>query len=320
MRSLLLATVLTLGAAGGPLVARADTANNYNLFVIGNMSVQGSDEEGRTAVGGDASMTAHSVGLDASPSTVNLVVGGNFKGAHGAVNGATIVGGSVSLYDWSPVGIEPAGTPVPVDLASEAVRLDDLTSTLAGYAANGSVSYVGTGAHDVQTTMTGTDANLNVFDLSGLEASETSVFTINITPGSIALINTNGVNDVLSDAYIQVNGGDASDILWNFSDATSLSFRDIGMVGSALAPNAAYAGTGVISGQLIVDSFSDYRRFRATQVNDVMFAGNLLAPAPSAVPEPSVWALLLSGFTIMGGALRLARRRQRRPTLSPSVA
>ncbi len=290
-----------------PAVAQADTAANYNLFVLNNMTVNGSDEQGRVAVGGNASLTSHSVGALANPNDVNLVVGGNLTATSGSTVGKTIVGGTTSYTNWSTAGLQPHGTPSPVNFATEAVRLDQLTTYLDSLTANGAVNYTGSGSHGVQTSLVGTNASLNVFDLDGLKASETNTFTINITPGSIALINVSGVNDVLSNAGITIIGGNASDVLWNFSDATSLSFQNIGILGSALAPEAAYAGTGVINGQLIVDSFSNYYPWQATQVNDVMFSGDLLGLTPP-VPEPAVWAMMISGFGLAGGALRRRRK------------
>jgi choice-of-anchor A domain-containing protein len=302
------AIAVTVGSAAlVPAVAQADTAANYNLFVLNNMTVNGSDEQGRVAVGGNASLTSHSVGALANPNDVNLVVGGNLTATSGSTVGKTIVGGTASYTNWSTAGLQPHGTPSPINFATEAVRLDQLTDYLDTFAANGAINYQNFGgSHGYQTALVGTNSSLNVFDLDGLKASETNTFTINIKPGSIALINVSGVNDVLSNAGITIIGGDASDVLWNFYDATSLSFQSIGILGSALAPDANYAGTGVIDGQLIVNSFSNYYPWQATQVNDVMFSGDLLGLTPP-VPEPAVWTMMIAGFGLAGGALR--RRR-----------
>ena len=300
--------LVAFAAVVAPVVAHADQAQDYNLFVLNNMNAHGSDVQGRVAVGGNANLSSYSVGANASPNAVNLVVGGNLTAKGGSTVGETIVGGATSYKNWSKAGLQPAGTAIPVDFTSEAARLDTLQGTLDGYAANGQVNYVTYGGvHGYQTTLTGDNASLNVFDLNGLEASESNTFTINLTPGSIALINVSGSNDVLSDAGIVINGGDASDVLWNFYDASKLSFRSIGLLGSVLAPNADYAGTGVVDGQLIVKSFSNYGPNQITQVNDVMFKGDLLNP-PSAVPEPGAWFLLTAGFGILGVAVRSHRK------------
>ena len=118
------ATALSL-----PLAARADTAKNYNLFVLGDMNVHSSDVEGRVAVKGDTSLTSYSVGVKAPASSVNLVVGGNLSAHGGSTHGETIVGGSTSYQNWSTSGLQPVSTALPVDFAGEVVRLGSALPT-----------------------------------------------------------------------------------------------------------------------------------------------------------------------------------------------
>jgi choice-of-anchor A domain-containing protein len=203
-----------------------------------------------------------------------------------------------------------------VDFAAEGQRLRLLSDTLAGYTANGSVYVPPWGG---QYTLTGTDSALSVFNLSGDLLARTNTMTINLAPGSIALINVDGTADSFSNAGISINGGDASDILWNFHSATTLSFSGISMLGSVLAPSADYqGGWGQLNGQLIVKSLTDARG--ATQINNVHFSGGLLAPSRGGdfgegdgVPEPATWILMIAGFGGVGAVLRrrnrLARQR-----------
>lgn len=314
MRRVALAAVLA--AVMAPAAAQAEMAGDFNLFVLKDMNVQGSDTEGRVAVGGNATLQSYSVGVPhGAPDAVNLVVGGDFNAISGSTQGETIVGGAANYSaGWSAAGLQPSGTPLPVDFAAEAIRLADLTETLAGYAENGTVAYENWGAsdgtHSYQTTLTGTDATLNVFNLDGFKASDTNTFTINLTPGSNALINVSGNAGLIWSAGIFINGGDASNILWNFSDATSLSFYNIDLRGSVLAPHADYnpGGWGVINGQVVVNSFSGNWSTGATQVNSVNYQGGLLNLVPTAaVPEPATWALMIGGFGLAGAMLR--RRR-----------
>lgn len=310
-----LSAALAAAAVGAsalvPISARADTASAYNLFVLGNMNVSSSDTEGRVAVGGNANLGSYSVGANASSSTVNLVVGGNLTAHGGSTNGKTIVEGATSYQNWSTAGLQPAGTPSPVDFVAETARLEWLTTDLASLAPNGTV-YVPPWGN--QFTLTGTNSSLNVFDISGAALATTNTFTINLTPGSVALINVSGTADSFSNAGITINGGTASNVLWNFSQATTLSFSGISMQGSVLAPNANYlGGWGQLNGELIVKSFSD--TYGATQINNGNpFVGNLLNltqpvvdTVQGAVPEPGAWALMIVGFGAVGGALR--RRR-----------
>ncbi|HEY2356230.1 MAG TPA: choice-of-anchor A family protein [Phenylobacterium sp.] len=296
------ATAVVGAALFAPAAAWADTAQDYNLFVTGGMTMHSSDTEGRVAVGGDAALSSYSVGAKASPNGVNLVVGGNLTAQGGSTIGETIVAGQASYQNWSNAGLQPAGTPLPVDFAAETARLGALSTLLNGYAANGSVAIPWSG----QYSLTGTSAGLNVFDLDGALLSHTNTLTINLTPGSTALINVSGLADSFSNAGITIIGGDASSILWNFADATSLSFSGINMLGSVLAPNANYTGGwGQLNGQLIVKSFRDANG--ATQINAVAYKGGLLGLNPASVPEPATWTMMIAGFGAIGAVLR--RRR-----------
>ncbi|THD57922.1 choice-of-anchor A family protein [Phenylobacterium sp.] len=309
VRGLAAATAALAVVALTPVAALADQAQDYNLFVLGNMNMSSSDVEGRVAVGGNATLGSYSVGADASASTVNLVVGGNLTAHGGSTKGGTIVGGTTNYQNWSTAGLQPAGTALPVNFAAEATRLGQVSTLLSNYTPNGTVYVPPWGG---QYTLTGASSGLSVFDISGSQLSHTNTLTINLTPGTFAVINVNGTADSFSNAGITINGGNASDVLWNFSDATTLSFSGISMQGSVLAPDAAYlGGWGQLNGELIVNSFSD--TLGATQINDGNpFAGNLLGldPAPPhvpGVPEPAVWALMILGFGFTGAALR--RRR-----------
>jgi choice-of-anchor A domain-containing protein len=314
MRNRLSATVATAALAAAiltPLAARADTAKDFNLFVLGDMNVHSSDTEGRVAVKGNASMSSYSVGTTASAGTVNLVVGGNLVAHGGSTNGKTIVGGTTNYQNWATAGLQPHGTAVPVDFVAEMTRLNWLTDYLADLTPTGTAVIPPWGG---QYTLTGANAGLNVFDISGATLANTNSFTINLTPGSTILINVDGTADSFSNAGITINGGAASNVLWNFSDATTLSFSGINLLGSVLAPNATYlGGWGQLNGQLIVKNFTD--QLGATQINNENpFSGNLLGlgPPPSlrgvgAVPEPATWAMMIAGFGMVGAVLR--RRR-----------
>jgi choice-of-anchor A domain-containing protein len=285
-----------------PAGARADSAADYNLFVLTTMTDHSSDVEGRVAAGGNVLLDSFSVGALASPSTVNLVVGGDLTAGvsgGGSTNGLTIVAGTATYHNWSSAGLQPSGTALPVNFATEGARLDALTASVAGYATTGTVGTVPWGG---QFTVDATQAGQNVFDISGAALATSNTFTIDLhNSHQTVIINVDGTADQFSGG-LSIVGGDASQVLWNFSDATTLSFFSIGMLGSVLAPHADYqGGWGVLTGQLIVNSFSDARG--ATQINNGHdFVGNLLG-----VPEPSTWGLMIAGFGLAGAALR--RRR-----------
>jgi choice-of-anchor A domain-containing protein len=302
------ASAITLSAAVlAPMAAHADDASMYNLVVLGDMNVKSSDVQGRVAVKGNATLDSYSVGASASPNTVNLVVGGDLKAGKtggGSTNGLTIVGGTATYKHWSSAGLEAAGTPLPIDFGAETTRLDALTDTIADYATTGTVGTVPWGG---QFTVNATAAGQNVFNITGAQLATSNTFVIDLqNAGQTVIINVDGTDDHFSGG-LSIVGGDESQVLWNFSDATKLSFSGIGMLGSVLAPNAVYqGGWGVLTGQLIVKDFTD--KLGSTQINlGHDFRGNLLDAPPPGIPEPSAWALMILGFGAVGASLR--RRR-----------
>ena len=312
MRNLILAAAFAAAVAGP---AAAETAADFNLFVLENFHAVGADEEGRVAVGGDFYARNHSVGLLADYSNVNLVVGGDFNAYGGSAFGDTIVGGSIATDStWSPSNIL-SGATSPVDFVAEGNRLRALTQTLADYADTGTTTYEY--CNSCQITLTGALSGLNVFTVDGSLLALTNTFKIFLPDDGFALINVTGTAGKFGNAGMQLNGASlgnyttdaASRLLWNYADATTLEFYGIAMNGSVLAPNADYIGHGgVILGQVAVKSFGNASLDNnMTQINQAFDRTGLLAPPPSAAPEPGAWALMILGFGAAGAALR--RRR-----------
>jgi choice-of-anchor A domain-containing protein len=78
------------------------TAKDFNLFVLNDATVGGSDTEGRVAVGRDATFTPYSVALKAPSNTVNLVVGRNLNYTNDTFKGSMVIGGNATI---SGVGV-----------------------------------------------------------------------------------------------------------------------------------------------------------------------------------------------------------------------
>jgi choice-of-anchor A domain-containing protein len=317
MRRILLAAA-TLIVMAAPAVASAETAADFNLFVLGDMKVRSSDTEGRVAVGGNASLDGYTIGL-MTPTGTDLVVGGSLYATGGTtfgdVRAASLVGNTGTPADpsWSH-GAITVGAPT-VDFAAEGTRLVALSNYLDTYANTGTVDQVcwgSPGSNCYQLTFNATQAGLNVFDIDASILSDTNTITINLGAGSSILVNVSGTSLQL-DGGMSVNGGNASQVLFNLKDATSFKNGNFGMMGSVLAPNAAVVGGGgQLNGQLIVKSFTgdSWYQFAQgnTQINNVKFAGDLLTlTPPGAVPEPASWALMIGGFGMAGALLRRKR-------------
>jgi choice-of-anchor A domain-containing protein len=312
------AKLFVLALAGiGASAADATTILDYNLVVLGNFNGYNSDVQGKVAVKGNAAITSYSVGARASAGD-NLVVGGNLTvgSGGGSTNGRTIVGGTVTTPSWGGYGnggITKGASTLPIDFAAETARMTWLSDTLEGYATTGTIVQ-----QWGQMFFTGTDPTLNVFNVTAAQMASSNTFHINVTSGSQVLFNISGLSASMQNAGFDLRGVDASKILYNFYDATSLSFSGIGVLGSVLAPDAAYrGGYGNVNGEMIVASFD-----APTQINSMPYAGTLLgmtkpvvrnpAPVPGPVPEIATWAQMIAGFGCVGAILRRYRRQQQR--------
>ena len=88
-------------------------------------------------------------------------------------------------------------------------------------------------------------------------------------------------------------------VIWNFSDATSLTVNRM-THGSILAPFAALANSADMEGSIVAGSFR-----QGGQVHLGTFNGNIDFTDP--VPEPATWAMMILGFGLVGWT---ARRRR----------
>lgn len=148
-------------------------------------------------------------------------------------------------------------------------------------------------------TLTGTNSGLNVFDVSAADISGKNNLVLDAPTGSSALINVSGSSVSLLNQGFAVQGVDPSKVLFNFTDATSLSLGGIGIYGSILAPSAAVNfSNGQLNGLLVAKSFDGNG-----QINFAPYKGGLLDMA-AGVPEPATWAMMIGGFGMVGAAMR----------------
>ena len=208
-------------------------ANDYNVFVFGNMSMSNTDAEGRVAVGGNAVLSNYGVGAGITPlppagTDPSFVIGGDVNVSAGSnASGNTIISPTSTVISYTmgnPNGSLLTGS--PVDFA-EAERYLKCASTFWG-----SLDPTGTGQVIFgQLNLTGSDPSLNIFQLdsqnpygSGLSLGQLNGINIIAPIGSTVLINVEGAAIQYGSYQIFRNGSaatreNAREILWNFPQA-----------------------------------------------------------------------------------------------------
>lgn len=155
---------------------------------------------------------------------------------------------------------------------------------------------------------TGSD-EVAVFNLDGSQLfAQNSNWSLNAGSASTVIINVGG-KSISNNGGVNFNKGfqalanpnniGASNILWNFYEATSINFGSSRINGSVLAPYADVTMWNDFDGALAAKSYSG-----SGQVHNHLF--NWTAAPVSEVPEPSAMLLMLMGLGLLG----LARLRR----------
>jgi choice-of-anchor A domain-containing protein len=252
------------GTGGAPSIDlgcdKTSPLNEINVFVTMDAAPSGADTEGNMYVGGNLIATgSYTVGakdtLDCS--RYSLVVGGDITIKGGSVNGGKAVYGgttaNVSGVSFACDGLTRGKG--PVDLVALKATVEALSTRLSNVASNGTVTSTSS-----KLTLTGTDKKLNVFNITAAQLSAVTETDVNFPAGSAVVVNVSGTDVVWAGGAVCLNGqcGDsdqATNVLWNFPEAATLTFYGIAIEGSVLAPFAtltARSGGGHIAGQVIV--------------------------------------------------------------------
>lgn len=304
----LFAAALALSLSSG---AHATSVFDYNVAAFGNFTSANTEVMGALAVGRDAIISNYGLGvsLGADYSRDSLVVGNDLTvSSSNLFHGTAVIGGGMSPSGLSvprPDSIS-VGAALPIDFASELVRVKDLSANLAGLKSNGTV------AESWRLEFTGSDAAVNVFNITAAQLSASNGFSVDIPTGSIAVFNVSGSaftanwpgSFILNSQTISNSVSDlASPLLFNFSEATSLTFNG-SWAGSVLAPTAdVELNWGGFFGTLVANNVTS-----SSEIYNVQFAEERLPLFPNAnvppIPEPSTWALMIGGLFAVGTVLR----------------
>ncbi|NEX21948.1 choice-of-anchor A family protein [Thiorhodococcus mannitoliphagus] len=293
-----LLTALLFGSAVNcAQAAFVGPASAYNAFVFGNFTSANSDTEGNLAAGGDVNLQNYSVASSISGSSARLVAGGTVTATNGGVgdgqNGTIYAGGATNLNSFTARG--GVQSQKLVDFTAAESQYQRLSTSWGALAANGSTS-----VESGSLTLNGTDSSLSIFSVDGNDLTGTNSVFINAASGSTVLINITGSGQIFQNGQVTLAGVDAAHVIYNFSDATTLTLDGSkNPFGTVFAPFAdVTGGNGALDGQLIAKSFDGN-----IELHDVSFEGNL----PTAVPLPAAAWLFGSALGMIGG---IARKRR----------
>jgi choice-of-anchor A domain-containing protein len=281
-------------------------ASDFNLFVLGDMIYRSSSVSGRVAVGADADISNTNIASNGGPAgTVpltdsmglrdDLIVGGSLIYVNGTVaNGNIVYGDAASIQN---VGQGSGNTvrrqnPPPINFAAAGVGLRTESLQLAALPANGQVSFsFGT------LTLTGTDPQLNVFNIPSGDLAATNSLQVNAPVGSTVIINVSGTSVTLSggmtvNGSAQPNNPEVRYVLFNFPDVVSLSAQStspngisgVEVLGSILMPSGTLDFyNGAIDGQVVAGMLASAGANVATgAIHNFPFEGTLPGPCWSA--------------------------------------
>ena len=244
---LLAATVAPNAADGSPLGA----AEGFTVFVLNNYQANNTDCTGRVAVGKDAQFNNLGIGSGLSNSAGtrdDLIVGDDLSWNNGQnFNGNTQVGDEVQFNGvGTPNGSVDDSVSVDFEAAEDA--LEALSAELADVVPNGTVT-----TQWGQIYLTGTDPDMNVFELDTVDFVPCYGFHITAPAGSSVMVNITGATIMLNWFQPFLNGVSPDHLFFNLPECQTIQMNGIGWKGSILAPEATMQfNNGQIDGALVV--------------------------------------------------------------------
>ncbi len=244
-----------------------------------------------------------------------LLVGGSIGNTNGGTGAVIKTGGSLG-NNSSPNGVLVQGNlgagfsaSLISSLAAQSSKLNAdmhaLSAALAALAPTAGSSFSNADHNNGRITAVDAGQGYAVIDITGGQAQLNSISnltdSLQVRAGGgyvPTIINVSG-----STSYdLNYNSNNSTYnpyIIWNFIGATRINF-ETQVNGSVLAPDETISNSTPIEGSVVAASFN-----QGGEVHLGTFAGAL--PLTSGAPEPGIWAMMMTGVGLMGGALR--RRR-----------
>lgn len=263
---------------------------SFAVFTGGDYTTNHGDAVGAVGVGGLASLnTAASFAYTIGGPNPSSLPGGGYSLVAPDLAGAS----KISISSGNVAYASSSGTPTIYNNGGGAITNSGVTATspldfgvaMAGLSkassdfASEPTTMAISSTDPTHLVLTGAGAQNDVYNgsLSSLAPSQGSTLTISDKASTTVIINITdaGAVDVSKLATINLTGGlSASTVIWNFPNATSLTFGTTQWEGTILAPQAAVTYQNAqVDGSIYVGSL-----LGGTEVEHVGFAGTYCPP------------------------------------------
>jgi choice-of-anchor A domain-containing protein len=257
-------TALVAGAIASSASATS-VLSDWNLIVFGNLNST-QEVEGRTLIGGNLTTGSSQYGTKLNPGlfagTDVLVVGGNINGGNVQIEAGNLrLGGSqtgnLNFNGGGSLINDPSAGNIALDARAEVLGLSSFFNTLTP---NSTVSIPNGQPGPLVFNAVANVDGVAVFHVDGNQIFGNGLvqqFDLNLNGATSVIINVSGtsINHNAGNLVGNFNSANASTILWNFYEATTIN-TDRLLYGAVLAPDAHLTNSTVIAGSVAVNSFT----------------------------------------------------------------